>query len=214
MDSSDPHSVLVIDDHDIVRVGLEALVLGCPDLCLVGSASSLQQALALIETHKPALVFTDMTLPDSNGLDTVRAVVAAQAGRATIVVSMQDEILYGQQVLQVGANGYVRKETAHANALTAAAAVLRGERWVSPALSARLLEQLVPARRKRPEGGATLTVRELEILELLRSAKTSKEIAVALNLSVRTVDLHRASIKKKLGLRTGVEVVAYAFHHL
>lgn len=207
-------SVVIIDDHDIIRVGLESLVLGCAELRLVGSADTLQKGLRLIEDQRPDVVFTDMTLPDSSGLDTVRSVVTAQAGRGTVVVSMQDEILYGQQVLAVGANAYVRKETAHANALLAAAAVLRGEQWVSPALAAKMLDRLLPSRSRRVAGEAALTVREVEILELLRTAKTTKEIATVLGLSARTVDLHRAAIKKKLGLRTGVEVVAYAMHRL
>lgn len=214
MASSAARSVVIIDDHDIIRVGLESLVLGSAELRLVGSADTLQKGLSLIAEHRPDVVFTDMTLPDSSGLDTVRAVVAAQAGRGTVVVSMQDEILYGQQVLAVGANAYVRKETAHANALVAASAVLRGEQWVSPALAAKMLDRLLSSRSKRVEGEAALTVREVEILELLRTAKTTKEIATTLGLSARTVDLHRAAIKKKLGLRTGVEVVAYAMHRL
>lgn len=213
--SPQPRSVLVIDDHDIVRFALETVVLNTPELRLVGSASTLAEGLALIREQSPDLVITDIALPDSKGTETVRAVVAAQAGRRTLVVSMQDELLYGEVALGAGADGYLMKDTAHANIVQAALAVLDGETWVSPALRARMLDRFL--QRKRPAdqaAEASLTVREREVLEQLKQGKTTKEIARALGISARTVDLHRATIKRKLGLRTGVELVAYAFNRL
>jgi DNA-binding NarL/FixJ family response regulator len=128
---------------------------------------------------------------------------------------MQDELLYGEVALGAGADGYLMKDTAHANIVQAALAVLDGETWVSPALRARMLDRFL--QRKRPAdqaAEASLTVREREVLEQLKQGKTTKEIARALGISARTVDLHRATIKRKLGLRTGVELVAYAFNRL
>jgi DNA-binding NarL/FixJ family response regulator len=211
------NSILVIDDHDIVRFGLETLVLGCPELQLTGSAASLAEGLEIIEREKPRLVITDMAVGDSSGLDTVRAVVAAQGERLTLVVSMQDEMLYGEQVLALGAAGYVMKDNAHASVIPAALAVLAGDTWVSPRLQAKLANRLL--KRHRPAEGdkleaAALTVRELEVLELLKTGKTTKEIATALDLSARTVDLHRANMKRKLKLRTGAELIAFASHRL
>lgn len=212
------HSVLVIDDHDIVRFGLETLLLACPDFELAGSAANLTQGLELIERFRPDLVVSDMALPDSSGLDTVRAVVAAQKPRATLFVSMLDEMLYGEQVLALGAGGFLMKESAHASVVPAAQAVLAGETWVSPRLQAKLVNKLL--RRARHEGGeaqpdsASLTLRELQVMEQLKLGKTTKEIATALELSVRTVDLHRANIKRKLGLRTGAELIAFASNKL
>lgn len=210
-------TVLIIDDHDIVRFGLETLVLGCPELQLVGSAASLAEGLAVIAREKPQLVITDMAVGDSSGLDTVRAVVAAQGDRHTIVVSMQDEILYGEQVLALGADGYVMKDSAHASVIPAALAVLAGDTWVSPRLQAKLANRLLKRHRNHvgpAPGTAALTVRELEVLELLKTGKTTKEIANALGLSGRTVDLHRANMKRKLGLRTGAELIAFASNRL
>jgi DNA-binding NarL/FixJ family response regulator len=210
-------SVLIIDDHDIVRFGLETLVLGCPELHLAGSAASLSEGLSTIEREKPDLVVTDMAVGDSSGLDTVRAVVAAQGERHTLVVSMQDEMLYGEQVLGLGAAGYVMKDNAHASIIPAALAVLAGDTWVSPRLAAKLANRLLKRHRSfdgdKPDT-ATLTVRELEVLELLKTGKTTKEIASALDLSARTVDLHRANVKRKLGLRTGAELIAFASNRL
>ena len=214
--ASRQHSVLIIDDHDIVRFGLETLILSSPALELVGSAGTLARGLEMIAQRQPDLVLTDMARPDSNGLETVRAVVRAQAGRRTLVVSMQDEKLYGEHALALGADGYLMKDCAHINGITAALSVLSGRPWVSQELGARLMSRL--ARRRMPAPAAApqpvLSVRELDVLELLRNGKSTKQIAAALRLSARTVDLHRANMKRKLGLRTGAELIAYASQKL
>lgn len=213
------HSVVIIDDHDIVRFGLGTLIGFCKALRLVGSAPTLAEGLRLISQHQPDLVISDLSLEDSKGLDTLRAVVQAQAPRAVLVISMHDEMLYGEQVLALGARGYVMKENAHAVTEQAALAVLRGETWISPELNARLLNRLLQRSRPAPLGDPSpsrtdasqaLSTRELEVLEVLRTGKTTKEIAFQLGLSARTVDIHRANIKRKLGLRSGAELIAYA----
>ncbi|MBC5763931.1 response regulator transcription factor [Ramlibacter albus] len=211
-------TVVLIDDHDIVRFGLETLVRAAPQLALAGSAATLQEGLALIAQHQPDLVITDMGLADSAGLDTVRAVIAAQLPRPTLVISMQDEMLYGEQVLALGARGYLMKETAHSIIIPAALEVLEGGTWISPRLGARLLNRVLQRNRPAAEAAAApqegLSVRELEVLEQLKLGRTTKEIAAALDLSARTVDIHRANIKRKLGLRTGAELIAYASNRL
>lgn len=212
---SSGNRVLIIDDHDIVRYGLESLLVKSGQLQVVGTAPSLDEGLRMIAQLQPDLVITDMSMEDSKGLDTVRAVVQAQAPRPTLVVSMHDEMLYGEQVLAVGARGYLMKERAYALAVPAALAVLSGQNWVSPRLSTKLLNRLMkrrtPAGERPPATGTeSLSMRELQVLELLGEGKTTKEIAFELDLSVRTVDIHRASIKKKLGLRSGAELIAFA----
>lgn len=207
------HSILIIDDQEIVRLGLEVLVAGCPSLRLVGSVSLLADGLRLIGDHHPDLVTTEMALRDSIGLDTVRSVLQAQRDRYTIVVSTQDEMLYGEQVLSMGAHGYVMKEDAHTDLIRAALAVLEGERWISPALNAMLLKRVLERRRHTAGAGCHLTARELQVLDHLQIGKSTKEIALALALSVRTVDVYRANIKKKLGLRSGAELIAFASNH-
>jgi DNA-binding NarL/FixJ family response regulator len=213
------HSVLIIDDHDIVRLGLETLLLRDPQLRLVGSARNLQEGLRLVVRLHPALVVCDMGLGDSHGLATVRAMAQAQAPRRLLIVSMQDEMLYGEQALGIGADGYLMKDCVQEHLLAAVHAVLRGDTWVSPRLNARLVNRHLRrnvAARKAATGGAqgTLSLRELQVLELLRAGKTTKEIATALNLSGRTVDIHRANLKKKLGLRSGAELIAFASSRL
>ena len=206
------NSVIIIDDHDIVRFGLEMLIAGCPGLRLAGSVPTLAAGLQLIERLKPALVISDMSMDDSKGLDTVRAVVGAQEPRRTLIVSMHDEMLYGEQVLALGAHGYLMKESAHALVVPAAQAVLGGQTWISQRLNTHLLNRLMKrgGRPVRDSGTSSLSMRELEVVELLGAGKTTKEIAYQLDLSVRTVDIHRANIKKKLGLRSGAELIAFA----
>lgn len=212
-----PRTVLVIDDHDIVRFGLEMLVHGCPRLRLGGSAASLAEGLRMIASMQPDLVISDMSTGDSNGLDTVRALVQAQAPRPVLIVSIHDELLYGEQAIALGARGYQMKENAHGSVIPAALTVLEGGTWASPRLNARLVNRLLKLQRSAvlpAAGTGSLSLREFEVLELLKSGKSTKEIASLLDVSVRTVDIHRARIKRKLGLRTGAELIAFASSRL
>jgi DNA-binding NarL/FixJ family response regulator len=210
------HSVLIIDDHDIVRFGLEALLLPCPQVSLVGSADTLRAGLAQIRRQSPDLVISDMGLDDSFGLDTVRALAEAQEGRRLLIVTMRDEMLYGEQAIALGADGYLMKAEVQANLVPAVLTILGGGAWTSPRLNARLANRLLvrnsAGRQRGTDGFAGLSARELEVLELLRTGKSTKEIALTLQLSTRTVDIHRANMKKKLGLRTGAELIAFASH--
>lgn len=212
-------SVLLIDDHDIVRIGLEALLSRAGDLQVVASVGSLAEGVERIVRLRPDLVVTDMGLGDSSGLQTVRTLARVQAPRRLLVISMQDEMLYGEQALALGADGYLMKDAVQESLLPAVRALLQGNTWVSPQLTARMMNRHLrrnPAARKEAEGGveATLSVRELQVLELLRKGRTTKEIASELQLSGRTVDIHRANLKKKLGLRTGAELIAFASSRL
>ena len=210
-------SVFVLDDHDIVRFGLETLIQASGALSVVGSAASLTEGLTRIAVLQPDLVISDMSMDDSKGLDTVKAVVHAQSPRPVLIVSMHDELIYAEQVLALGARGYLMKENAHAMALPAAQALLRGERWVSPTVNSRILSRLMkhaPAGSPSLAGTNHLTVREVQVLEKLGLGKTTKEIAYELNLSSRTVDIHRAHIKKKLQLKSGSELIAFAISRM
>lgn len=211
-------SVFILDDHDIVRFGLEVLIDSYSSLKLVGSASNLATGLRRITDLQPDLVISDMSVGDSSGLDTVAAVVEAQGIRPVLVVSMHDEMIYAEQVLALGAKGYLMKENAHAMMAPAAFAVLRGETWVSSKVSSRILNRLMkrsqPGTQTGNTAGSPLSTREVQVLEKLGHGKTTKEIAFDLELSARTVDVHRASIKKKLGLKSGSELIAYAINRM
>ena len=209
------HTVFIIDDHDIVRFGLSALLSAWPDLKLVGEAANLQSGLLGIAQHQPDLVISDLSMDDSKGLDTVRSVVAAQGGRAVLIISMHDELIYAEQVVALGARGYLMKEHALQFALGAVLAVLDGQMWVSAAVSAQMLNRLKPqptphASSPAHISNAKLSTRELDVLEKLSLGKTTKEAAFELNISARTVDIHRASLKRKLGLKSGSELISWA----
>lgn len=204
------HTVVIIDDHDIVRFAVETLYEATEDMNVVGTAGSLREGLALIARSQPDLVVTDMGINDSEGVATVREVVAAQSPRPVLVLSMHDETLYGERVLAAGAAGYIMKENAHAVLVRASRAALAGNTWLSDQLAGLLIRKGLRRLSPSGAGAAPLTERELEVLGQLGMGRTTKEIADTLHLSIRTVDIHRANIKRKLGLRTGAELIAYA----
>jgi len=168
-----------------------------------------------IAQHQPDLVISDLSMDDSQGLDTVRSVVAAQVDRAVLVISMHDELLYAEQVVALGARGYLMKENALQFAIGAVLAVLDGQMWVSAAVSALMLNRLKPHSPRLPSNATyvantKLSTREISVLEKLSLGKTTKETAFELGISARTVDIHRASLKKKLGLKSGAELISWA----
>ncbi len=208
--------VLIIDDHDIVRFGLQTLINTSRTCQVVDTQPSLLKGIEAVVRYTPDLVVCDLSLEDSKGLATVRAIVQAQNGRPVLIVSMHDEMIYAEQTLALGVSGYLMKEHAQEWVLTAIDAILNGGIWVSVPVNAHLLNCLLRRQRssttpiKTPGLVASLSRRELEVLEKIGQGKTTKEIAFELELSPRTVDVHRASIKKKLGLRSGAEIVAFA----
>jgi DNA-binding NarL/FixJ family response regulator len=209
------HAVLIIDDHDIVRIGLETVLSRAPDMRVVASVGSMAQGIHHITRLRPEVVITDMGLGDSTGLNTVRTLAQVQAPRRVLVVSMQDEMLYAEQALALGADGYLMKDAVQDHLLPAVRALLQGHTWVSPRVTARMMNRHLRRNAAARLDAATapetaLSLRELQVLELLRAGKTTKEIASTLNLSARTVDIHRANLKKKLGLRSGAELIAFA----
>lgn len=212
-------TILIIDDHDIIRFGLQTLIDSSRTCRVVDTQASLAEGIAAIERHEPDLVVCDMSMDDSKGLNTVRAVVKAQAQRPVLLLSMHDEMIYAEQTLSLGAKGYLMKENAHELLMQAINATLAGNVWVSTEVNNYLLNRLMKRRRHL---GATqktaqvshLSQRELEVLEKIGAGKTTKEIAYDLELSPRTVDIHRSNIKKKLGLKTSVEMVAFAMSRM
>ncbi len=179
-------SIYIVDSHDIVRFGLEVLFKSISEFEVVGSAPNLKTALNAIEALRPDLLITEMSLKDSWGLETVRAMVNAQADRAVLVLSMHDESIYAEHVLRLGALGYLMTEQAYEFVAQAARAVLNGQRWVSPTVSAQLLNRLMASRARRAAplelpsqttGAGGMSLREVEVLEKIAQGKTTKEIA-------------------------------------
>ena len=208
-------NILLIDDHEIIRFGLQTLIEKSGTCRVIDSQGSLAKGVAAIERLAPDLVVCDMSMDDSKGLNTVRAVVKAQSPRPVLLLSMHDEMIYAEQTLALGAKGYLMKENAYEQLMQAINSTLAGNVWVSADVNNYLLNRLLRRNKNSNAAGPAVQVgrlsqRELEVLEKIGAGKTTKQIADDLDLSPRTVDIHRASIKKKLELKTSVEIVAFA----
>ena len=203
--------ILLIDDHPIMRHGLAQLIRAAEELEVCGEAGSAREGLERALALKPDVVIVDLTLPDKSGLELLKDIHAMLPGMQCLVLSMHDESLYAERVLRSGARGYIMKETAAENLISAIRKVLSGGLYLSDSLAAKMLEQAALGRPKLPGGGVdALTDRELEVLEAIGSGKATKIIAEQLKISARTVEAHRAHIKEKLNITDGPGLVRYA----
>ena len=204
-------SVLVVDDHAVVRSGLRLLLDAEPGLEVVGEAGSGHEAVARSRSLKPDVVLMDVVMPGEDGIETTREVLRERPEVRVLVLSMQDDPSYVREAFAAGACGYVLKEAADAEVVHAVREVAAGGRYVHPALGARLVSADAEARRRAEAD--PLTDREREVLRLLALGHTNQEIAGRLYISLRTAETHRAHIMRKLGLRTRADLVRYALEN-
>jgi len=197
--------ILLVDDHPMVREGLRARLSSVPRLLVVGEAGDAAEALQRLADTHPDVVLQDVGLKDGNGIDLVRTMLERQPDLRVLMFSMYDNPEYVQLALQAGARGYLLKDAPAAEILAGIDAVAAGGTFLSPAVSRRLFR----AQQPRP----ILSPREAEILAALGRGESSKQIAIALDLSVRTVEAHRQSIKRKLDLGGQAELIKYAVEH-
>lgn len=203
--------ILVVDDHPFMRAGLAHLLDRQPDLQVCGEAGHPAEALPLVGKLRPDLVLTDITMPGRSGAEFIRDLQAQHQGLPVLVISMHDEAIYAERMLRAGARGYIMKEAGGEALLAAVRQVLRGEVSVSPRLSARLLENLsAPRPRGSSSPIARLTDREFEVFQLIGRGQGTADIAAQLGLSPKTVDVHRANLKRKLGLADATALVRHA----
>lgn len=203
--------VLIVDDHPMMRQGLAQLIDNEPDLKVCAEADNGAQALDLMVGQKLDLVLLDISLPDKNGLELIKDIRAVKPELPILIVSMHDEALYAERVLRAGARGYIMKQEGGIKLLQAIRQVLTGKIYVSEKMSARILETFSghrPAAAASPV--ARLSDREFEVFQLIGQGRGTKDIAQHLNLSVKTVEVHRAKIKEKLGIATATDLVRYA----
>lgn len=197
--------LFLVDDHPLVRDGLRARLASVPWITVVGEAGSAAEALALLDAAAPDLLLMDVGMRDMNGLELAARVLQRAQPLHIVMLSMYDNPEYVQQALQLGARGYVLKDAPAAEIVAAIEAAAAGGTFLSPAVSRRLFRKAAP----RP----LLTPRESEILAALGRGESSKQIARDLGLSVRTVEAHRQSIKRRLGIDTLPELIRYAVEH-
>ena len=202
--------LLVMDDHPMMREGLAQLINNETDLMVCGEAGTGREGLDLIGKLKPDLLLADISLPDKNGLEVIKDAQALHPGVAVLVISMHDESLYAERVLRAGARGYIMKQEGGKKLMEAIRHVLSGKVYLSEKMSATILESLGRAGRSGRGSMENLTDREFEVLQLLGAGKGTREIAEQIHLSPKTVEAHRANIKRKLALKTGAELVRYA----
>jgi len=200
--------VLVVDDHAVVRAGLALLVDSADDLEAVGEAGSARDAVFEARTTKPDVILLDVMMPDQSGIDVVPQLLKEHPDTKVLVLSMQDDPRYVREAFEVGASGYVLKEAADTELVTAIREVAGGGRYVHPELGARLVAAETAERRRAEED--PLSDREREVLRLLALGHTNQEIAKELYISVRTAETHRAHIMQKLRLSSRAELVRYA----
>lgn len=207
--------VLIVDDHPIVRQGLRLMINEEPDLVVCGEVQSEREARAAIRELEPDVVIVDISLAQGDGLELVRNAHAHHPDLPMLVLSMHDELIYAERLLAAGASGYIMKHAASDQLLVALRRVLSGGRYVSESLAESLdrsrgLGHAAGAERADPIG--RLSNRELQVLSLIGRGQSSREAADRLGLSVKTVETHRQSLKRKLNLATNAQLLQYAIN--
>ncbi len=204
--------ILIVDDHAVLREGLVTQLNREPDLVVCGEAVTAREAVAAAEKVAPDLVLADINLPGRNGLELIRDLRALRPGLPVLVLSMHDEALFAERVLRAGGRGYISKQAGGQVLIAAIRHVLNGQIYLSNDVSTRLLGSFT-GKARRPKTLSPvelLTDRELEVFTFIGQAKETKEIARRLNMSGKTVEAHRAAIKRKLKLKTGPELTRHA----
>jgi DNA-binding NarL/FixJ family response regulator len=203
--------VLIVDDHPMTREGLSSVINREADFEISAVAGKPAEAMAALARGLPDLMLTDMTMPGRGGLEFIKDILALHPRLPILVSSMHDEAVYAERVLRAGARGYIMKEAGTAELLAAIRRVLGGKVWLSEAMSARMLANL----SVRNAGGSgspieRLSDREFEVFQLIGLGLNSREIALKLGVSPKTVDAHRGRIKEKLALLDATALLRHA----
>ena len=200
--------VLVVDDHAVVRSGLRMLIDAEDDMETVGEAGTVRDAIFEARSTSPDLILMDVVMPGESGLEGLPRLLHEHPDVKVLVLSMQDDPRYLREAFAAGASGYVLKEAADTEVVTAIRDVAAGNRYVHPELGARLIAAEAEAARQAEDD--PLSDREREVLRLLALGFTNQEIAKQLYISVRTAETHRAHVMQKLRLQSRAELVRYA----
>jgi len=203
--------VMIVDDHPLIRQGVARLVQQEQDLAICGEAEDTAEAIEAIAATRPDIVVLDITLKTSNGVELLAMLHKRFPDLPVLILSMHDEAIYAERTLRAGARGYVMKQDSPEKLIEAIRRVLAGEVYLSEAMTARVLKKIadgMPPQEPSPQD--MLSARELEVFRLIGQGTATRDIADRLQVSVKTVDAHRANIKKKLDLKSGAELVQHA----
>ena len=203
--------IVLVDDHAVVRSGLRLLLDGQEDFEVVGEAGNAKDAIFRARALKPDVMLLDVVMPGESGIEVLPKVLKESPKTKVLVLSMQDDPSYVREAFAAGASGYVLKEAADEEVVSAVREIADGGHYVHPALGARMVA--AEAQERAAAEADPLSEREREVLRLLALGHTNQEIAQALYISVRTAESHRAHIMQKLRLGTRAELVRYALTH-
>lgn len=205
-----PIRVLIADDHTLVRSGIRALLERLPGIEVVAEATNGREVLNLLRSCHPDVVLMDISMPHLNGLDATRHMVRTFPNIRVLILSMHDSEEYVRQALDAGAAGYLQKDADLAELSTAINAVNRGEAYLSPVIAKRVIKDYVRRVDRNAAAREPLTPRQREVLQLMAEGTTTRKIAEALDISVKTVETHRAQLMERLDIHDVAGLVRYA----
>ena len=205
-------TVLIVDDHPIVRQGLAQLINQENDLLVCGQAEDAHEAILAIREFDPDLVIVDISLRDTSGVELIKDLKVQHPDLPVLTLSMHDEAVYGERALRAGARGYIMKQEATEKVVTAIRRVLAGEVYVSDGMAAKMVSKLVGGGTSKKTGSPieSLSDRELEVFRMIGEGYNTREMAEKLHLSVKTIETYRAHIKDKLALQDASELLRSA----
>ncbi len=204
-------TVLVVDDHPLMRQGLALLINQQQDMQVCGEAEEAHAALLAIARLHPDIVILDISLSGPDGLELLKNIRTTNPGLPVLILSMHDEAIYAERALRARANGYIMKQEATEKVLVAVRRILNGEVYLSERMSKKMLEQYIGGAPSMIQSQiASLSDRELEVFRLIGEGRATREIAEELHLSVKTVETYQAHIKEKLVLRSGRQLIQHA----
>ncbi|MEN6577301.1 MAG: response regulator transcription factor [Phycisphaerales bacterium] len=204
-------TVLIVDDHPIVRQGLAQLINQEHDLVVCGQAEDAHEAIQAVRESQPDMVIVDISLKDTSGVELIKDLQVQHPNLPVLTLSMHDEAVYGERALRAGARGYIMKQEATEKVVTAIRRVLAGEIYVSDGMAAKMVSKLVGGTGKKTGSPVErLSDRELEVFRMLGEGYNTREMAEKLHLSVKTIETYRAHIKDKLALQDASELLRSA----
>ena len=202
--------VLIADDHAVVRAGLRALITSEPSLELVGEATGGYETIELVTKTKPDILVLDISMPDLDGIAVTKKIISERPGVQILILTIHEDKALLREALKLGASGYILKRAAETELISAIQIVMRGDMYIDPSMVHTLLEGIEKSANSVADALEPLTPRETEVLRLIALGYTNRQVGEELNISVRTVEGHRANLSDKLGASSRVELVRYA----
>ncbi len=205
--------VLIADDHAIVRTGLRTLLQAEPSMELAGEATGGYEAIELVEEKMPDVLLLDISMPDLDGITVIKRIKPLIPDLHILILTIHEDPALLREAIRAGASGYILKRAAESELISAINIIMRGDMYIDPAMVRDLIEETVSPTKQEDENVESLTPRETEVLTHIVQGYTNRQIGEELNISVRTVEGHRANLSGKLGLQSRVDLVRYAREH-